>query len=85
MCLANTACDSNGLRQFLIERGTLPVIPNNSTRRRPQPFDKRLYRGRNRIERTISHLRDWRRIAMRYDRLSCTYASAIARALIIRW
>ena len=43
MCLADTAYDANGLQQFLAERGTLPVIPNNPTRKRPHPFDKRLY------------------------------------------
>ena len=85
MCLADTAYDANGLPQFLIDRGTLPVIPNNPTRKRPHPFDERLYQGRNRIERTIGHLKDWRRIATRYDRLSATYASAVALALVIRW
>jgi len=57
--LADTAYDSNGRRQFLIERGILPVIPNNPTGKRPHPFDNRLYLGRN-IERTNSHLKDWR-------------------------
>ena len=83
--MADTAYDANGLRQFLTERGTLPVIPNNPTRKHPNPFDERLYRARNRIERTIGHLKDWRRIATRYDRLSATYASAIALALLITW
>ncbi|MEM8855119.1 MAG: IS5/IS1182 family transposase, partial [Pseudomonadota bacterium] len=37
------------------------------------------------IERTIGHLKDWRRIATRYDRLSSTYASTVALALVIQW
>lgn len=85
MCLADTAYDANGLRQYLIERGTLPVIPNNPTRKNHHPFDECLYRGRNRIERTIGHLKDWRRIATRYDRLSATYASAVALAMVVTW
>lgn len=40
LCAADTAYDANDLRQFLIERGTLPVIPNNSTRKRIHPFDR---------------------------------------------
>ena len=60
-CAADTAYDSNGLRQFLIERGTLPVIPNNPTRRRPYPFDPALYRTRNLIERMFCRLKDFRR------------------------
>ena len=83
--LADAAYDARALRQYLAERGTLPVIPNNPTRKRPHPFDARLYRNRNRIERAIGHLKDWRRIATRYDRLSTTYASAVALALVIQW
>jgi transposase len=85
ICLADTAYDSDGLRRFLIERGTLPVIPNNPTRKRLQPFDDHLYRRRNVVERAVSHLKDWRRVATRYDRLSSTYASAVALAIVIRW
>jgi len=85
LCIADTAYDSDALRQLLITRGTRPVIPNNPTRKHRHPFDERLYRAPNRIERTIGHLKDWRRIATRYDRLSSTYASAIALALIITW
>jgi hypothetical protein len=40
ICAADTAYDSDRLRSFLISRGTLPVIPNNPARKRPQPFDK---------------------------------------------
>ncbi len=39
LCIADTAYDSNGLRQFLSERGTQPVIPNNPTRKRFHPFE----------------------------------------------
>jgi transposase len=56
--LPDTAYDSNGLRQFLIERGTTPVIPNNPTRKRPQPFSPPAYRARNVIERAIGRLKD---------------------------
>ena len=83
MCLADTAHDSDGLRQFLIDRGTLPVIPNNPTRKRLQPCDAGLHRRRNLVERAVSNVKDWRRVATGYDRLSATYASAIALAIVI--
>lgn len=82
---ADTAYDSNGLRQFLTERGTLPVIPNNPTRRRFHPFDKRAYKDRNMIERMFCRLKDWRRIATRYDKLAANFSSAVAIAAIIIW
>lgn len=81
--LADTAYDSDGLRRFLIERGALPVIPNNPTRKHPQPFDRNLYKARNTIERTIGRLKDWRRIHTRYDKLAANFASAVAIAAIL--
>ena len=82
---ADTAYDSNGLRQFLTERGTRPVIPNNPTRKRKHPFDAKAYKTRNVIERMFCRLKDWRRIATRYDKLAINFAAAIAIAAIIWW
>ena len=84
-CAADTAYDSNALRQFLRERGTLPVIPNNPTRKRLHPFDPKAYRQRNLIERMFARLKDFRRIATRYDKLRANYAAAIALAAIVSW
>ena len=83
-CAADTAYDSNGLRHFLLGRGTTPVIPDNSTRKNPQPFDARAYKARNSIERTIGRLQDWRRIHTRYDKLAANFVSAVA-AILIGW
>ena len=44
------------------------VIPNNPPRKRKHPFDKIAYRTRNVIERTFCRLKDWRRVATRYDK-----------------
>jgi transposase len=85
LCVADTAYDSDALRRRLIERGTLPVIPNNPTRKRRQPFDPIAYRLRNLIERAFCRLKDWRRIATRYDKLARNYAAAVAIAILITW
>ncbi|WP_180226608.1 transposase [Rhizobium rhizogenes] len=66
LCAADTAYDSDTLRDFLKVRGTEPVIPNNPTRKRIRPFDPIAYRRRNIIERTFCRLKDWRRVATRY-------------------
>ena len=81
---ADAAYDSDGLRRFLAERGTLPVIPNNPTRKSTHPFDEDAYRQRNLIERMFCRLKDWRRIATRYDKLASSFAAALA-AVIIWW
>jgi len=85
LCAADTAYDSNGFRQFLTERGTLPVIPNNPTRKHLHPFDPVPYRLRNLIERAFCFLKDWRRIATRYDKLASNFAAAVAIAATILW
>ncbi len=85
LCAADTAYDSDGLRHFLLGRGTTPVIPNNPTRKNPQPFDARAYKARNIIERTIGRLKDWRRIHTRYDKLAANFAAAVMIATIILW
>lgn len=83
LLLADAAYDSDALRQFLQERGTTPVIPNNPTRKRHHPFNRPAYRARNAIERTVGRLKDWRRVHTRYDKLSTNYASAVAIAVLL--
>jgi putative transposase len=85
MCAGDAAYDSDSLRQFLRERGTTPVIPNNPTRQRFHPFDEEAYRQRNLIERMFCRLKDWRRIATRYDKLASNFAAAVALAAAIIW
>ncbi|WGR96047.1 IS5 family transposase [Bradyrhizobium sp. ISRA435] len=84
-CAADTAYDANELRQFLIERGTTPVIPNNPTRKRFHPFDRAAYKRRNLVERMFCRLKDWRRIATRYDKLARNFLSAVNLAAAIIW
>jgi putative transposase len=85
LCLADTACDGNRLRQFVDDRGTTPVIPNNPQRVFRYPFDRQACRLRNLAERAFCFLKDWRRIATRYDKLATNYAAAVAVAAIILW
>jgi transposase len=53
-CLADAACDANALRALLVERGTLPVMPNNPSRKHRHPFDRALYKLRDAVERTFA-------------------------------
>ncbi|EKF42804.1 transposase [Nitratireductor indicus C115] len=73
------------MRAFLIARGTEPVIPNNPTRKNIQPFDAEAYKRRNIIERTFCRLKDWRRVATRYDKLAINFAATCYIAAIFTW
>jgi transposase len=83
--LGDAAYDSDAFRQFLTDRGTTPVIKQNPTRKRFHPFDKAAYKGRNIIERAFSHLKDWRRVATRYDKLARNFCATVVLASIVRW
>ena len=84
-CLADTAYDSDRFRTLLQHRGCQPVIPNNPTRKRKHPFDPVAYRARNVIERTFCRLKDWRRLATRYDKLAQNYLATVTLAAIVTY
>jgi transposase len=83
--LGDKAYDSAELRDDLDERGTKPVIPNRSNRKQPFCFNKRLYKLRWRIEAAFNRLKDFRRIATRYDRLARNYLASVCLAAALVW
>jgi putative transposase len=83
--LGDKAYDSNELRDELKERGTKPVIPNRSNRKRLFSFSKRLYKLRWRIESAFNRLKDFRRIATRYDKLARNYLASVCLAAAPLW
>jgi transposase len=80
--LADRAYDANALRRLLAERGSEAVIPSTASRSKPIPYDRQAYRQRNRIERMFCRLKDFRRVATRYDKLARNYAAAVHIAAI---
>jgi transposase len=75
--------DSNPFRTALAERGIAACIPPKKNRKQPIPYDKALYRLRHRIEIAFGRLKDWQRIAIRYDRCPTTFFGAITLAAIV--
>lgn len=83
--LADRGYDANSLRDRLAATRTEAVIPSTRSRKTPIPHDAEAYRGRNLIERAFCRLKDWRRIAIRYDKLAINFASAVAIAALVIW
>jgi len=83
--IADRAYDARKLRDWLTERGCEPVIPPNPTRKNPHSFDTAAYKLRNRIERMFCRLKDFRRIATRYDKRADTFLSAVFIAATLAW
>ncbi|ORE91739.1 transposase [Stappia sp. 22II-S9-Z10] len=71
--IADRGYDANHLRRRLADRGTEAAIPSTTSRRSPLPYDRAAYRLRNVVERMWHRLKDFRRIATRYDRLAANF------------
>lgn len=79
--------DADRIRERLSLEGIEPVIPPINSRARVIPYDRQRYRGRNRVERFFNKIKNFRRIATRYDKLAATFFSAVclvAAFLIVR-
>ena len=63
----------------------VPIIPNRSTAKTPHAFSRDLYRLRNRVERFFNKLKQFRRIATRYEKLAANYLAMIKLATIRIW
>ncbi|TCM61462.1 transposase [Rhizobium sp. BK068] len=81
--MADTAYDSDRLRKAIADKGAQAVIPNNPSRARKYPLDKQLYAQRHLIECCFSKLKQFRRIATRYEKTARN--SMIALAATILW
>jgi transposase len=83
--IADKAYDANALREALKAAGAKVVIPSTATRARAIAYDKQLYKKRNLIERMFCRLKDFRRIATRYDKLARNFLAAAHIAAIVTW
>jgi transposase len=81
--IADRGYDSNWFRQALTDKGIEPCVPRTKNRKLPIDYDKTLYRQRYKVENMFAKLKDWRRIATRYDRCAHTFFSAICIAAAI--
>ncbi|KXF91646.1 transposase [Phaeobacter inhibens] len=84
--IADRGYDADWFRDALKDKGIRPCIPGRKSRDKPVPYDKRKYKRRNRIEIMVGRLKDWRRVATRYDRCPKVFLSEIAlAAAVIFW
>ena len=75
--LADKAYDSNQIVDCVEELQAVAVIPPRATRKEKREYDKEQYKRRSLIERFFGRLKQFRRIATRYDKLSSRYAAFI--------
>ena len=78
--LADKGYDADPLRRTLRQEGAVPVIPGRSSRKRSIRYDRERYKGRHLIENAFCRLKDFRRVATRYDKLAANFLSGVALA-----
>jgi transposase len=83
--IADKAYDTNRLRDLLAQHGVKAVIPSIARRKSLIPYDRKAYRQRNVIERMFARLKDFRRIATRYDKLARNFLAGVVLAAAIIW
>ena len=81
--LADRGYDADCFREALKDKGIKVCIPGRKSRKKAVKYDKRRYKRRNRIEIMFGRLKDWRRVATRYDRCPETFFSAILLAATV--
>lgn len=76
---------SRKIRHYLRKHGVRITIPRRRNENRSGPFDQDLYRTRNRVERLINRLKQFRRLATRYDKRAENYRAMWLIAATILW
>jgi len=77
--------NSGKIRQFAHRHGICTTIPHKCNERRSGPFDKAIYRQRNRVERLINRMKQFRRLATRYEKRAENYRAFWIIAATILW
>ena len=84
--LGDRGHDADWFREALEDKGIRACIPGRKQRKKPVKYDKRRDKCRNRIEIMFGRLKDWRRVATRYDSYPKFFLSGIAlAATVIYW
>jgi transposase len=83
--MADAAYDSERLRKAIAGKGAIAVIPNNPSRAFKYPIDKHLYAQRHLIECCFSKLKQFRRVATRFEKTARNYLAIVTLAATILW
>ncbi len=83
--MADTAYDADHFRQAIADKGALAVIPNNPSRTKKYSVDKHLYAQRHLVECCFSKLKQFRRVATRFEKTAQNYRAVVTLAAIVLW
>lgn len=77
--------DADALVALINAAGATAVIPPRSNRREPRAYDRHVYKDRNLVERFFNRLKQFRRIATRYEKLAYNFISLLNLVCAYIW
>lgn len=83
--LADKGYDTNYIVEAAENMGAMVVIPPKKNRIIQREYDKDLYKERNLVERLFNKIKNFRRVATRYDKLASSFMDFINIAAICIW
>lgn len=83
--IADKGYDADRVRAHIRSQGAIPNIPNKANRKKRARWTKAIYRERNHVERFFCKLKQFRRIATRYDKLGATFFAFVQLASVRIW
>jgi len=83
--LGDKGYDSNTFREFLKVRGITPIIPGKKNRIEKIEYDDYTYKERNVVERFFGRIKEYRRIATRFDKTAVMFKAGLVLASILIW
>lgn len=83
--VADKGYSSRRIRRYLRRRGIRYTIPHRRNERQTGPFNRTIYRLRNRVERLINQLKQFRRVATRYEKYAVNYRAMVVLRCILLW
>ena len=83
--MADTAYDADHFRQAINDKHAIAVIPSNPSRTKKYPLDKHLYAQRHLVECCFSRLKQFRRVATRFEKTARNYLAVVTLAAIVLW
>ena len=84
-CLLTRGYDADYVIEQARKMGAFAVIPPKKNRLNMREYDRQLYKERNHVERLFNKLKNWRRIATRYDKTACSFTAFVTLAAITIW
>ena len=83
--IGDKAYSSGAIRGYLRRHRIRITIPRRRDERRRGPFDRAMYRLRNAVERLINRLKQFRRVATRYEKRGANYLAMVTLAAVRLW